>query len=117
VSRRNRRLRPRVDPPTERWSGGRRWRPEPEDEEPVAGRRKSDDRRRSRNVERDQPYYASPPPFVPQPPPAAVAKVCGRCRNFMLSDVPGGRGECDHPGSGFMYPYTDTPACPFFDGR
>jgi len=46
-----------------------------------------------------------------------VAKTCGSCRNWFASGTPGGRGVCDHPGSGFMYPYSDTAACPFHDGR
>lgn len=115
MSRRNRRLRPQVDLPTDRWSGGRRWRPEADDE-PFSGRERRGNRRR-RPAEREQPAFTPPPGVVPYAPPAPAIPVCGRCRNFLHSDVPGGRGECDHPGSGFMYPYTDTPACPFFSGR
>lgn len=45
---------------------------------------------------------------------AAPAKVCGRCREF-VEDSEAGRGTCLHPGSGILSPWTDTPACDFFD--
>ena len=95
-------------------------------------------RRRSRKAERrlaargfaDEPAF-SLPPFAPpsladedeweflfpgakrqQAPPAA----CGGCREF-VEDEHGGRGECLHPGSGILSPWTDTPGCPFFAAR
>lgn len=105
-----------MDPPTERWSGGRRWRPEGDDE-PAVSRRRDDRRRSRRTADADEPRYAPPPALLAPVDSSPVARACGRCRNFRLSDIPGGRGECDHPGSGFMYPYTDTPACPFYQAR
>ncbi len=42
-----------------------------------------------------------------------VAKTCGSCREF-LGDENGGRGECLHPGSGVLHPWTDTEGCPFW---
>lgn len=47
------------------------------------------------------------------PAPVQIAAVCGRCREW-FADEEGGRGTCDHPGSGFLKPWSDTPACPFF---
>lgn len=41
-------------------------------------------------------------------------KQCGACREF-VEDQEGGRGECLHPGSGILSPWTDTPACQFYD--
>lgn len=55
-------------------------------------------------------------PFDDAPAPAPT-KVCGRCRNWLERAEIGGRGECDHPGSGIMFPYNDTPACPFWERR
>ncbi|MHB8574231.1 MAG: hypothetical protein ACYDCQ_02770 [Dehalococcoidia bacterium] len=53
--------------------------------------------------------------------PASAASVsastCGSCRNWMSHQDVEGRGTCDHPGSGYTYPYSDTPGCPFFDPR
>ncbi len=46
---------------------------------------------------------------------AAALRGCGSCRNWMADGMPGERGTCDHPGSGFLHPYSDTPACPFYD--
>jgi hypothetical protein len=43
-----------------------------------------------------------------------AAKQCGSCREF-VEDQEGGRGECLHPGSGILSPWTDTPACQFHD--
>jgi hypothetical protein len=41
-------------------------------------------------------------------------KQCGTCREF-VEDQEGGRGECLHPGSGVLAPWTDTPGCQFHD--
>ena len=41
------------------------------------------------------------------------APMCGNCLEW-FADEEGGRGTCDHPGSGFLKPWSDTPACPFF---
>jgi hypothetical protein len=49
--------------------------------------------------------------------PSRIALTCGGCRNWLAHTEPGGRGSCDHPASGFSYPYEDTPACPFFEAR
>ena len=49
--------------------------------------------------------------------PAAPALTCGGCRNWSPHNEPGGRGSCDHPASGFSYPYEDTAACPFYEPR
>lgn len=51
------------------------------------------------------------PPPAADPRPAR-SRVCGNCREWL--DLDGGRGRCLHPGSGFMYPYADTPGCDFF---
>ena len=50
------------------------------------------------------------PALLPSPP---VEPVCGACREW-YADESGGRGTCAHPGSGFLKPWSDTPACPFF---
>ena len=47
---------------------------------------------------------------------APVATVCGNCREYFPDEV-GGRGTCEHPGSGFLNPWSDTPGCPFFAAR
>ncbi|HZQ37053.1 MAG TPA: hypothetical protein VFD32_14070 [Dehalococcoidia bacterium] len=49
--------------------------------------------------------------------PAAATLTCGGCRNWQPHTEPGGRGTCDHPASGFSYPYEDTVACPFYEPR
>jgi len=49
--------------------------------------------------------------------PAGAALTCGGCCNWRPHSEPGGRGTCDHPASGFSYPYEDTAACPFFEAR
>ncbi|MFA5608137.1 MAG: hypothetical protein WDA07_13290 [Leucobacter sp.] len=46
----------------------------------------------------------------------APAQVCGRCREF-VEDGDAGRGTCLHPGSGILAPWTDTPACDFFESQ
>ncbi len=43
-------------------------------------------------------------------------KQCGNCREF-LEDEHGGRGECLHPGSGILRPWTDTASCDFYARR
>lgn len=43
-------------------------------------------------------------------------QTCGGCREFVEDEV-GGRGECLHPGSGILSPWTDTAACAFYAGR
>jgi hypothetical protein len=134
VPRRNRSWRQRVDPPTDRWSGGRRWKPEPDefDDEPSLRYRERRDRRRPRHERDDTPVAqriagGTAPVWShglngggdgqAEAWLAASAPTCGACRNFSPDDLPGGRGECDHPGSGFMFPYSDTPGCPFFQRR
>jgi len=47
--------------------------------------------------------------------PAAV-ETCGGCLEFVEDEV-GGRGECLHPGSGVLSPWTDTAACAFYARR
>jgi len=49
--------------------------------------------------------------------PRATGPTCGGCRNWLAHEDPGGRGTCDHPGSGFAFPFTDTPGCSFFQSR
>lgn len=41
-----------------------------------------------------------------------VVAACGNCREY-VEDPNGGRGECLHPGSGVLFPWSDTPPCPF----
>lgn len=98
-----------------RW-GSRRKRGGPDAEdgpvEPPAPRRGRDwDRPRHRAVE-----PVMPPVWTEAPPAPAVARVCGNCREWFGEEV-GGRGDCAHPGSGFLRPWSDTPACPFFEAR
>lgn len=46
--------------------------------------------------------------------PAPPTRTCGQCREW-FPHPEGGRGNCAHPGSGFLFPWADTPACPFFN--
>lgn len=55
--------------------------------------------------------------LMDEPRGLSAPKSCGLCRNWSDRGVIGGRGECEHPGSGMMYPYDDTPACNFFVRR
>lgn len=61
-----------------------------------------------------------PPVAEPAPPlswsAVELPRACGNCREWFADEV-GGRGTCDHPGSGFLKPWSDTPACPFFSPR
>lgn len=41
-------------------------------------------------------------------------KTCGTCRQF-VEDHDFGRGTCLHIASGILSPYTDTPACEYFE--
>lgn len=41
-------------------------------------------------------------------------KNCGSCRQF-VEDHDFGRGTCLHIASGILNPYTDTPACEYFE--
>jgi hypothetical protein len=41
-------------------------------------------------------------------------KTCGGCRQF-IEDHDFGRGTCLHIASGILNPYTDTPACDYFE--
>lgn len=41
-------------------------------------------------------------------------KSCGGCRQF-IEDHDFGRGTCLHIASGILNPYTDTPACEYFE--
>ncbi len=45
---------------------------------------------------------------------AEQPKTCGHCRQF-VEDHDFGRGTCLHIASGILNPYTDTPACDFFE--
>ena len=47
---------------------------------------------------------------------ALTQKTCGGCREF-VEDSEGGRGNCLHPGSGIVSPWTDTKACDFYAAR
>jgi hypothetical protein len=55
--------------------------------------------------------------ILSEPRIAPSKRICGLCRNWFDRGVIGGRGECDHPGSGILFPYDDTPACDFFVRR
>ncbi|HEY8490305.1 MAG TPA: hypothetical protein VIO14_04865 [Dehalococcoidia bacterium] len=99
---------------------------------PRRNRRWRDRGRPQRERTRPQPRPARrPAPWTPSPhdawldpreerlpPPARhgeaaeLPRLCGACREWL--ELEGGRGQCLHPGSGFMYPYADTPACGFF---
>ncbi len=86
-------------------------------------------RKRSREREREPERKTTPPPRTSPTPGAMIAAgwfqieepeagagrspVCGGCLEW-FPDQEGGRGTCDHPGSGFLKPWSDTPACPFF---
>jgi hypothetical protein len=41
-------------------------------------------------------------------------KSCGSCRQF-IEDHDLGRGTCLHIASGILNPFTDTPACEYFE--
>jgi hypothetical protein len=41
-------------------------------------------------------------------------KSCGSCRQF-VEDHDFGRGTCLHIASGILNPYSDTPACEYFE--
>ncbi len=43
-----------------------------------------------------------------------LPKTCGNCRQF-VEDHDFGRGTCLHIASGILNPYTDTPACDYFE--
>jgi hypothetical protein len=43
-----------------------------------------------------------------------IPKTCGGCRQF-VEDHDFGRGTCLHIASGILNPYTDTPACEYFE--
>jgi hypothetical protein len=43
-----------------------------------------------------------------------MPKTCGSCRQF-VEDHDFGRGTCLHIASGILNPYTDTPACEYFE--
>lgn len=47
---------------------------------------------------------------------APPAPACGNCREFVPNED-AGRGECLHPGSGILMPWSDTPPCPFHHPR
>lgn len=97
----------------------------------ARGGRRGSARKQSRERERDDPAPAPVRPrgrraddgaepavaLVPlwQTPldPSPTTQTCGVCREWFADEV-GGRGSCDHPGSGFLKPWSDTPACPFF---
>lgn len=89
------------------WDDGEQSRP--------AARTRPDKRGRNQTPAREP---APPAPVLPvrlAPEPAA-ARTCGDCREWFAHEE-GGRGDCGHPGSGFSFPWSDTPACPFFARR
>ena len=45
---------------------------------------------------------------------AETPRTCGACRQF-VEDHDFGRGTCLHIASGILNPYTDTPACEYFE--
>jgi hypothetical protein len=53
--------------------------------------------------------------FLLLPAPNLHDASCGRCHEF-IEDGEAGRGTCLHPASGVMFPWYNTPACPFFRG-
>lgn len=90
------------------------------------GDRPSRERRKPAQDRARSPAVALPPPsaeagvvtiLMDEPRNQPGAKSCGLCRNWFDRGTIGGRGECDHPGSGIMYPFDDTPACAFFVRR
>lgn len=111
------------------WSDEDRELPRSARERPRGRGRGDRPSRERRKPAREQ----TPAPAATLPPPAdevgvvtilmdeervpGGVKSCGLCRNWFDRGTIGGRGECDHPGSGMMYPYDDTPACPFFVRR
>ena len=62
----------------------------------------------------DDDWSGGPRSMVRGGPQAAL--TCGGCHEF-VEDAEGGRGTCLHPGSGILSPWTDTAACPFFEGK
>jgi hypothetical protein len=58
------------------------------------------------------PMISTPTTIGPEP----LSRTCGHCREWFPDDE-GGRGTCEHPGSGFLRPWFDTEACPFFRSR
>jgi hypothetical protein len=95
----------------------------PRDDDWETGRERRSDRRtdrRQRDHRRDLPAARQEQPptmaLVPAQPAVPVARVCGNCQEWFAHDA-GGRGDCSHPGSGFSFPWADTPACDFFDAR
>jgi hypothetical protein len=91
--------------------GDRRWgsprkRP-PERDNGRGARRRSD--REAEPLE----LFLSGEESPDTPNSAPPARTCGRCREW-FPHPEGGRGNCAHPGSGFLFPWADTPACPFF---
>jgi hypothetical protein len=99
-------------------NGGGRWgsprKRDPDWEPDVRPERSPSRRDRSRHntagATAELPVWSEP---VVAP---AVAALCGNCREWYPDEI-GGRGDCAHPGSGFLRPWSDTPACPFFDAR
>jgi hypothetical protein len=82
-------------------------------------RQERDRRKEHRRRDRHSARAAALPvdEFAPALPIAVpVARVCGNCREWYPHDT-GGRGDCGHPGSGFSFPWADTPACDFFAAR
>jgi hypothetical protein len=55
-------------------------------------------------------------PMLAREEPAAIARACGGCREF-IEDREGGRGSCLHPASGVLSPWTDTEACAYWARR
>lgn len=91
-----------------RWGSPRKRPPDRTGERTVQGR----GRRTDREFEPlDLLRGGAETPDVPEPAPST--RTCGQCREWFPHSE-GGRGNCAHPGSGFLFPWADTPACPFF---
>jgi hypothetical protein len=102
----------------DRGRGPRRGRDESWEDEPrQRPRDRQRDWQRERRRERVRDARPTPVPAVVAPrEPPPVARVCGNCREWFGEELVG-RGECAHPGSGFLRPWADTQACPFFEAR
>ncbi len=101
---------PRRDQRRDDWDDDR-WQPQRR-----APRRGKDPRSAGREHRRPAQPDLSVPPLMRTPEPVILPLVCGSCREWFAHDT-GGRGSCDHPGSGFFAPWSDTAACQFFNPR
>lgn len=91
-----------------RWGSPRKRPPEHDSDRPARSR----GRRHGREAEPWELFFngQEAPEALEHVPPA---RTCGFCREW-FPHPEGGRGNCAHPGSGFLFPWADTPACPFF---